>query len=511
MSFYGNIINYLTKAFKTVQADDGKTIEARNFNDKMGISGDDQWIKTEVARDDSLAIEIYHDGPQTKNQNPVISELSIDKSDISSEATVTLKSYYKDEKGHVNTTKDEKTIKLNIDQAKKDLTISSIKEIDTADKNDGTRTFQLTQGEGTNAKTFDFTIDVPQILHSATYSEETDNLILVFYTENNKTEVSIPMSSIIDWSEISGSTSNTITISINNGEWKAEIIDGSVIHSKLSEELRNQLDTGDKIGRLQTNINNEEKRASKAEQILQDNIDTTNTNLSNEITRAEGEENKLDKKIDNEKTRAEDKENELQNAINITNDNLTSTKGELQTNINNEQKRAEGEEARIEGIANEAHKKIDTFMGTIESSTEVIDTLQEVIALIESEDAELSSTLLGEINSLKEDKANKTTVEDIGIRVKAIEDAPYTTQEQLDEVNNKFKNYTTTEDLTTLLNNKQDTIPENTYDAYGAAEAAQKAAEKTMADNLNNFVTIVEPTEEAPTLIIKFGIQEETE
>ena len=51
--------------------------------------------------------------------------------------------------------------------------------------------------------------------------------------------------------------------------------------------------------------------------------------------------------------------------------------------------------------ADDAQKDIDTFMGTVASSTDVVDTLQEIIALIESEDAELSTALMNEINGLK--------------------------------------------------------------------------------------------------------------
>lgn len=55
-----------------------------------------------------------------------------------------------------------------------------------------------------------------------------------------------------------------------------------------------------------------------------------------------------------------------------------------------------------QAAAENAQKDIDTFMGTIASDTAAIDTLNEVIALIESEDAEISSALLAEIDGLKE-------------------------------------------------------------------------------------------------------------
>ena len=73
-----------------------------------------------------------------------------------------------------------------------------------------------------------------------------------------------------------------------------------------------------------------------------------------------------------------------------TKDEIDETVENLSTSING-----------VGEIATDAQRKIDTFMGTVESSTEVVDTLEEIIALINSEDAELSEALLNEINGLK--------------------------------------------------------------------------------------------------------------
>lgn len=48
----------------------------------------------------------------------------------------------------------------------------------------------------------------------------------------------------------------------------------------------------------------------------------------------------------------------------------------------------------------------------------------------------------------------------------------------LEAVDKKFENYTSTEDMNTLLAGKQDVIPANTYEAYGEAAKAQAAAEQ---------------------------------
>lgn len=51
-------------------------------------------------------------------------------------------------------------------------------------------------------------------------------------------------------------------------------------------------------------------------------------------------------------------------------------------------------------IAKDAQSKIDTFMGTIESDTEAVDTLKEIVDLIGAEDA--ASGLLADVAQLKE-------------------------------------------------------------------------------------------------------------
>ncbi len=80
--------------------------------------------------------------------------------------------------------------------------------------------------------------------------------------------------------------------------------------------------------------------------------------------------------------------------------------------------------------AQEAQKDIDTFMGTIASSTEAVDTLAEVIALIESGN-DVATGLLTDVNNLKaadvtlqaniDNKADKTVVNGIESRLGVVE------------------------------------------------------------------------------------------
>ncbi len=114
----------------------------------------------------------------------------------------------------------------------------------------------------------------------------------------------------------------------------------------------------------------------------------------------------------------------------------------------------EAEDTAIRAIAESAYNSINAFL-TSEKIDETVDTLKELQAEIEkmTDATELTNAL-----------ANKADVS------------------ALNEVDSKFANYTTTENLEDLLDAKQDVIPENTYDAYGAATSAQAAAEAKAAE-----------------------------
>lgn len=147
---------------------------------------------------------------------------------------------------------------------------------------------------------------------------------------------------------------------------------------------------------------------------------------------------------------------------------LAETKVDAETYATDKQA-LEDEDAAIREIAEAAKSSIDTFLNSNEID-ETVNTLKEIQAEIDkmTDATELETALAG--------KADKTVVEGIDTRVQAIEDAPYVKKSELDAVDGKFADYTDTEALTALLAGKQDNIPENTYDAYGSAEAAKEAA-----------------------------------
>ena len=142
---------------------------------------------------------------------------------------------------------------------------------------------------------------------------------------------------------------------------------------------------------------------------------------------------------------------------------------------NTDKEALDAEDEAIRAIAEDAQTKVDTFMGTIESSTEVVDTLSEIINLINSEDAELSTALMTEINK----KADKTTVEAIDDRVEALENKPfdtYATKSEVEGVNAKFADYTTT----AVMNGKFDEKVDKT--SYATDKAGlEKAIEDAEA------------------------------
>ena len=119
-----------------------------------------------------------------------------------------------------------------------------------------------------------------------------------------------------------------------------------------------------------------------------------------------------------------------------------------------DKKALQDEDAAIRAIAEGARDTINTFLNS-EEIDETVNTLKEIQAEIEkmTDATELAQALAS--------KADKT---------------------ELENVDKKFENYTTTEALEALLDEKQDVIPENTYDAYGAAASAQSAAEAKAAE-----------------------------
>ena len=130
---------------------------------------------------------------------------------------------------------------------------------------------------------------------------------------------------------------------------------------------------------------------------------------------------------------------------------------------------ADNDRKAIREMAEATKERVDTFLDT-EGVAEVVDSLKDIKAELDkmADATEMVEALAA--------KADKTTVEGIDTRVKVIEDAPYVKKSELEAVDGKFASYTNTEALTELLAGKQDVIPAETYDAFGAAATAKSEA-----------------------------------
>lgn len=138
--------------------------------------------------------------------------------------------------------------------------------------------------------------------------------------------------------------------------------------------------------------------------------------------------------------------------------------------------------------------KVDAFLSG-SGATDAIDSLQELITYInEHDDVDIAGIMediqaietkltLGTYVDGEETKEYATVKAYVEAVIEALNLAQYAKASDLsdlsnrvDEVDGKFASYTNTEALTGLLAGKQDVIPENTYDAYGAAAAAREGA-----------------------------------
>jgi hypothetical protein len=114
-----------------------------------------------------------------------------------------------------------------------------------------------------------------------------------------------------------------------------------------------------------------------------------------------------------------------------------------------DKKALQDEDAAIREIAEAAKSSIDTFLNSQEIDN-TVNTLKELQAEIEK------MTDATELATALSSKADKSVVEGIEGRVKAIEEAPYVTKDQLDEVDGKFASYTNTTDMNAALALKAD-------------------------------------------------------
>lgn len=149
---------------------------------------------------------------------------------------------------------------------------------------------------------------------------------------------------------------------------------------------------------------------------------------------------------------------------------------------NTDKKALEDEDDAIRAIAEGVRDAFNTFM-TSEDIDETVNTLKEVQAEI------AKMTDATELELALASKADKTYAEGLEDRIEVLEGKPfdtYATKSEVEAVDGKFANYTTTANLTTLLAGKQDVIPENTYDAYGAAATAKSEAIEAAASDASS-------------------------
>jgi len=148
---------------------------------------------------------------------------------------------------------------------------------------------------------------------------------------------------------------------------------------------------------------------------------------------------------------------------------------------NTDKKALQDEDAAIRAIAEGVRDSFNTFMNS-EEIDETVNTLKEIQAEIDK------MTDATELETALANKADKTYAEGLEDRIEELEGKPfdtYATKSEVETVDGKFANYTTTEALTTLLAGKQDTIPAETYDEFGAAAAAQAAAAEDATTKAN--------------------------
>jgi hypothetical protein len=174
-------------------------------------------------------------------------------------------------------------------------------------------------------------------------------------------------------------------------------------------------------------INAEILRAIAAETAIDNKVSANTKAISDEITRATTVEGNLNSKIDNEITRAQGEEKRIENAFNVysanshtvheqlatsiktVGDNLaaeitrsTNAEHDLSTRIDAENNRATTEEKRIEGLINNISSNVDILSGTVASNTTKIADVDtrltaEVKRSIEAEH-DLSTRIENEVN-----------------------------------------------------------------------------------------------------------------
>ncbi len=220
-------------------------------------------------------------------------------------------------------------------------------------------------------------------------------------------------------------------------------------------------------------------------------IETKVSTLENVVgAPAEGETSAsgLFKEIADEIARAIEAEGGLEEDLSGVLEEL-NTKLDL-TTYNTDKTALENSIKDAKDAAEEAQKTIDDFLTGEGVDPDVIETLKEIQAELKNL-ADVSAIL--EAIGKKADKVegaiagNFANLDADGNLVDSGKKASdFATPDDVQTVDNKFANYTTSEELTNLLAGKQNTIPENTYDAYGSADNVKTQIEEQLAAKANS-------------------------
>ena len=258
------------------------------------------------------------------------------------------------------------------------------------------------------------------------------------------------------------------------GTYNAVLVDGVLTWVAPDNTTIDDINTT--IGKLEKDIADEINRAKAAEADLQEAIEAIDFVNDEELANAIKDfvtnaalATELAKKLDVEtynvdKKALDNKDIELANAI-----------------------------AEAKKAADEAQATIDEFLTGEGLDPDVIETLKEIQEELKNlaDTTELLNTIDGKADKVTGAVAgNFAGLDTNGNLIDSGSKASdFATPEDVEAVDNKFADYTSTADLETLLTAKQDTIPENTYDAYGAAATAKSEAiadaDTKLADKAN--------------------------
>lgn len=226
-------------------------------------------------------------------------------------------------------------------------------------------------------------------------------------------------------SKCTGNKINTFVISTPSlTPWKIHII----IYSSeptlyiTYESMGDTVEAND-INNVQEAINDSQK-ALNAE-ITRNN--TLQTNVNNEIKRAKSEESKITTNLNNEITRAKNAESKL--TTDLTNEiaRSKSEESKITTNLNNEINRAKSEEGKINTALNNIYTKAETFSKSevtqkikdiVGTAPAALDTLQEIAKAL-NDDSNFAGTVTTEL-SKKADKSHthtKSQITDMPIKL----------------------------------------------------------------------------------------------